>query len=138
MNLRTHISKQGTLFLAGRTDELNEKLISQVKSDEIVLHTKEAGSPFVNIKGIPKEGDIKEAAMMCARYSRDWKKNNSDVEVHLFKGKNISKENSMKTGTFAVKKVKIMKIKKEEIKNFKSNPAKKGDLINFEIKNRIN
>jgi predicted ribosome quality control (RQC) complex YloA/Tae2 family protein len=132
MNLRTHISKQGTLFLAGRTDENNEELISQVQPEEFVFHTEAAGSPFVNIKGSPKEGDTKEAAIMCARYSRDWKKNKTDIIIHEFKGKDISKSKYMKTGTFGVKKAKPMKIKKESIESFKSNPAKKGQLMEFE------
>lgn len=132
MKLRTHISKQGTLFFAGRTDENNEELISQVKPTEEVFHTKAAGSPFVNIKGIPKLGDIKEAATLCARYSRDWKKNKTDIIIHQFKGKDISKSKLMKTGTFGVKNIKLIKIKKEEIELFKPNPAKKGQLMEFE------
>ena len=132
MNLRTHISKQGTLFLAGRTDNNNEELISQVKPSEEVFHTKAAGSPFVNIKGLPKIGDIKEAAILCARYSRDWKKNKTDIVIHQFKGKDISKSKLMKTGTFGVKNIKIIKVKKEDIESFKSNPAKKGQLMEFE------
>lgn len=133
MEFRTHLSKQGTLFLAGRTDENNEKLISQVRADELVFHTKQAGSPFVNIKGIPKIGDIKEAAILCARYSRDWKKNKTDVIVHYFKGNNVKKEVSMKLGTFGVKNFKKIKIRKEEIEEFKSHPAKKGDLMKLGI-----
>jgi predicted ribosome quality control (RQC) complex YloA/Tae2 family protein len=138
MKLRTHISKQGTLFLAGRTDENNEELMSQVKPTESVFHTKAAGSPFVNIKGIPKEGDIKEAAILCARYSRDWKKNKTDIIIHQFKGKDISKSKLMKTGTFGVKNIRIIKVKKEEIEIFKSNPAKKGQLMEFEKAGIIN
>ena len=129
MNLRTHLSKQGTLFLAGRNDETNEELISQVKSTEYVFHTENAGSPFVNIKGIPKENDLKEAAIMCARYSRDWKKNKSNVLVHYFFGKDISKSKLMKLGTFGVKKIKTIKITKEEIESFVLFPIKKQKLM---------
>jgi predicted ribosome quality control (RQC) complex YloA/Tae2 family protein len=128
MNFRTHISKQGTLFLAGRTAENNEELISQIKPTENVFHTKSPGSPFVNIKGIPKLGDLKEAAIMCARYSRDWKKNQSDILIHRFFGKEIKKSKFMKLGTFGVRNAKTIKVKKDDIINFKSNPAKKGEL----------
>lgn len=130
--LRSHVSKQGTLFLAGRTDETNEKLISQVKSNESVFHTIKPGSPFVNIKGIEKDGDEMEAAILCARYSRDWKKNKSDVEIHKFLGKDIYKQNSMKTGTFGVKKIKVINVQKEDIENFLLRPARKGELIEFQ------
>ena len=138
MKLRTHISKQKTLFLAGRTDKNNEDLIAQVKPEELVFHTKAPGSPFVNIKGIPKEGDIIEAAIMCARYSRDWKKNKGDIAIHKFIGKNIKKSKLMKTGTFGVKSPDSIKVKEEQIKNFKSNPAKKGQLMEFEKEGIIN
>ncbi len=131
MNLRTHISKQRTLFLAGRTDESNEELILQVNPNEFVFHTKKPGSPFVNIKGKPKEGDLLEAAIFCARYSRDWKKNKSDIIIHQFYGKDIEKTKDMKTGTFGVKKIKIINVKKELIENFKSNPAKKGWILEY-------
>lgn len=130
--LRTHVSKQGTLFLAGRTDETNEILMAQAKPDEIIFHTQMAGSPFVNIKGGPEEGDIKEAAIMCARYSRDYKKNKGNVLVHYFLGKDTHKSKRMKTGTFGVKNAKELKIKLKEIESFIANPAKKGDLMKFE------
>lgn len=137
MNLRTYISKQGTLFLAGRTDENNEELIAQVKPTEEVFHTKAAGSPFLNIKGSAKHGDIKEAAIMCARYSREWKTNKNDIIIHRFLGSNIHKSRNMKTGTFGVKKVKLIKVKKIDILNFEARPAKKGELMELlgKIKN---
>ena len=112
---RKFITKNGTLILAGRNDESNEKLLGQVENDEEIFHTKEAGSPFVNIKGKPKIGDIKDAAIFCARYSRDWKKNHSDVLIHQFKGKDIFKEKGMKVGTFGIKRFKVIKVKKSEI-----------------------
>lgn len=129
MNLRTHISKQGTLFLAGRTDANNEELISQTKPNEEVFHTRAAGSPFLNIKGDAKRGDIKEAAIMCARYSRDWRENKNDIIIHRFNGSNIHKSKNMKIGTFGVRKVKLIKVKKIDILNFEAMPAKKGELM---------
>ena len=114
-NFRKLITGNGTLVLAGRNDDSNEMLIKQVEGDEDVIHTKEAGSPFVNIKGKAKKNDLKEAAIFCARFSRDWKKNKKDVVVHLFKGKDIYKDGGMKTGTFSVKKFKTIKIKKGDI-----------------------
>jgi len=113
---RKLISKKGTLILAGKNAENNEELIAQVKPDEEVFHTASPGSPFVNVKGKPKPGDLKEAAIFCARYSQDYRDNKSDVIVHKFKGNSIYKMKNMKKGTFGVKKLKAMKIKKEWIK----------------------
>lgn len=128
MKFRSHSSKQGTLFLAGRTDKNNEELMAEVKPEEYVFHTKAPGSPFVLIKGIPQHGDVKEAAIVCARYSRDWKKSKEDVLVHQFLGKNIYKTKDMKIGTFGVKKAKVIKVEKNDIINFNSNPIKKSQL----------
>ena len=114
-NFRKIITENGTVILAGRNDEGNEKLILQSEENEEVFHTKEAGSPFVNIKGKAQKSDVKTAAIFCAKFSRDWKKNKKDVIVHQFKGKDIYKDKGMKVGTFGVKKFKTIKIKKEDI-----------------------
>ena len=95
MKFRTHLSKQGTIFFAGRNDKNNEELIAEVKPGECVFHTKAPGSPFVLIKGIPKHGDLKEAAIVAARYSRNWKQNPGDIIVHKFQGKDIYKTKKM-------------------------------------------
>jgi predicted ribosome quality control (RQC) complex YloA/Tae2 family protein len=105
INFRKITASSGKSILAGKDAESNEKLISQVKSDEEVFHTKSSGSPFVNIKGKAKKEDIKKAALFCAKYSRDWKQNKKDIEVHQFKGKDIFKTKDMPTGTFGVKKI---------------------------------
>ena len=118
MNFREFITKNSTLILAGRDAENNEELIKQVAPDEEVFHTESAGSPFVNIKGEPKKGDRKIAAIFCAVYSKEWKKNKSDVIVHRFKGENIYKDKNMKAGTFGVKKFRETIVKKKEIEEF--------------------
>ena len=119
MKFREFITKSGKLVLAGKDAESNEKLIEQAEKAEAVLHTKEAGSPFVNIKSKENEKatkkDIKEAAIFCARYSHDWRDNRKQVVVHYFLGKDVFKIKSTKLGTFGVKKFKEIKVKKEEI-----------------------
>jgi predicted ribosome quality control (RQC) complex YloA/Tae2 family protein len=115
---RERITKSGNLILAGKDSKNNEKLIKQVDKNEEVFHTEAKGSPFVNLKGKPARGDIKEAAIFCAIYSQDWKKNGKDVIVHRFKGKNIFKKKEMKQGTFGVKNFKRIKVKKEWIEGF--------------------
>ncbi|MBR9701692.1 DUF814 domain-containing protein [Candidatus Pacearchaeota archaeon] len=118
MKFRELLTDRNTLILAGKSAQNNEELIAQVQPDEIVLHTDEAGSPFVNIKGNPRWGDIKQAAIFCATYSKDWKKNKKDVWVHKFKGKDVYKDLGMKTGTFGVNKFKRIKVRKKEIERF--------------------
>ena len=115
-NFRKLITENETSILAGRDAKNNEELIAQVKPDEEVFHTAAVGSPFVNIKGKPKRGDIEEAAIFCAKYSKDWKTNQSDVIIHRFLGKDIYKTKDMNLGTFGVKKRKVIKVKKELIK----------------------
>ncbi|MBT4257959.1 DUF814 domain-containing protein [archaeon] len=115
---REYLTESGSLIFAGKNAANNEALIKQVEPEEEVFHTDEVGSPFVNIKGKPRRGAIKQAAIFCAAYSKDWKKNQGDVLIHKFKGKNIFKEKTMKTGTFGVKKFTRIKVKKIEILNF--------------------
>jgi len=120
---RKFTTLSGKLVLAGKNAEQNEQLVRQAGSDEFMLHTKAAGSPFCNIKaaeGVSKE-DIKEAALFCATYSREWKHYHKDVEVHVFKGKDLYKEKSMKTGTFGVKKFKVTLVKNKDIEKFIGN-----------------
>lgn len=115
---RELVTSNGNLVYAGKNAENNEELVAQIEKDEEVFHTAEAGSPFVNIKGKPKKGSIKEAAVFCATYSKDWKKNQGDVIIHRFKGKDVYKKKDMKLGTFGIKEFKKMKINKIEIINF--------------------
>jgi len=118
MDFRKFTNDNCTLILGGKNEETNEALIKQVEDEEEVFHTDAPGSPFVNIKGEPKKGDLKQAAIFCAAFSKDWKKNKNDVEIHRFKGKEIYKDKRMKTGTFGVKKFKVIKVKKKEIEDF--------------------
>ncbi len=118
IKFREITASSGKSILAGRNAKNNEELIKQAEENEIVLHTAAPGSPFVNIKGKANKKDIKEAAIFCARYSQDWRDNKKDVIVHIFKGKDIYKIKGMKTGSFGVKKFKIIKIKKKEIEKW--------------------
>jgi predicted ribosome quality control (RQC) complex YloA/Tae2 family protein len=115
MKFREIITKSGTHILAGKDAKNNEELVKITKPSEEVFHTVKPGSPFVKIVGKPKRGDIKKAAIFCAKYSRDWKKNKKDVKIHRFKGKDIYKKDYMEIGTFGVKKFKIINIKKEDL-----------------------
>lgn len=115
---RERITKSGNTILAGKDSKSNEDLIKYIEAEDEVFHTQERGSPFACIKGKPARGDVKEAAIWCAIFSQDWKKNKRDVVVHRFKGKNIFKEKGMKQGTFGVKNFKRIKIKKKDLEEF--------------------
>lgn len=115
---REFTSSSGKKILCGKSAKNNEELIKQVRPDEIVLHTENPGSPFVNIKGKAEKKDIEESAVICAKYSQDWRDNKKDVLVHIFKGANIYKNKKMKLGTFGVREFQIKKVKKEDILNF--------------------
>lgn len=118
-NFRKFYTSNKKFVLAGKNAEQNEQIILQAKPNEIILHTKAAGSPFVNIKGKATIKDVKEAAVFCAKYSQAWKKakKKKDIEVHYFLGKNIYKEKDMKLGTFGVKKFKKIIVKKKDIES---------------------
>jgi predicted ribosome quality control (RQC) complex YloA/Tae2 family protein len=111
-------TSSGKKILVGKDAESNEEIAGQVGKDEFVLHTKLPGSPFVNIKSnsnaVSKE-ELREAAIICARYSQDWRDKQSDVKVNYFSGGDIYKTKSMKVGTFGVKGTKEITIKRREI-----------------------
>lgn len=119
-NFRKFTTSSGKLVLAGKDAEQNEKVIEQAQKEEFLLHTELPGSPFCNIKSPEEEvskEDIKETALFCAKYSQAWKKakTKKDVIVHIFLRKDVFKDKDMKTGTFGVKKLKSLTVKKEDI-----------------------
>lgn len=115
IKFRKFCTSSGNDIICGKDSAQNELVVAQSESNEAVLHTKEPGSPFCNIKGKATKQDIKEAAVICAAHSKAWKKNKTDIEVHLFKGKDIFKDAKMKEGTFGVKNIKSIMVKKEDI-----------------------
>jgi hypothetical protein len=100
------------LVLAGKNAEQNEQIIKEAKPENIILHTKDPGSPFCIISGKANEQDVKEAAVFCACFSQGWKKRKKEMEVHIFKGEQMTKGKDMKAGTFGV----IGKVQKTKAK----------------------
>ena len=115
VSFRKFETPSGAIVLAGKSAENNEELIKQIGQKEIVLHTAEPGSSFINIVW---------SGAVCAKYSQDWRDNKKDVIVHIFRGKDIYKDKKMKTGTFGVKRYEIMKVKKEDIIKFEKSLEK--------------
>jgi predicted ribosome quality control (RQC) complex YloA/Tae2 family protein len=122
-NFRQALTLSEKTMIAGKNAEQNEQVIKQVGKNELVLHTKLPGSPFVNIKENKEKvdkNDIRDAALFCAVYSQAWKKTKKkkDVEVHVFIGADIYKEKGMPLGTFGVKKFKKITVKKAELEKY--------------------
>lgn len=129
VNFRKFYTTSEKEVLAGKSAGNNEELVAQVNENEYVFHTKKPGSPFCNIKSDKKNvsmRDIREAATFCASRSQDWRDNKKNVTVHYFLGNQIYKLKSMKTGTFGVKNMKEIVIKKEDILKF----IEKNEKIN--------
>ena len=122
-NFRKAMTSSGKIMLAGKDAEQNELVIGQAGEDEIVVHTKRPGSPFVNIKADAADvsrDDVKEAAIFCVKFSQAWKKAKTKperVDVHVFLGKDIYKRKGMAVGTFGVRKFRTVVVKKDEIAN---------------------
>ena len=120
-NYRKYTTTSGKIVIGGKDAEQNEEVVNQASSNEYIVHTVAAGSPFCNIKADAKkvsEQDLHETCVFCSKYSRDWKKNKKNVRVNIFIKKDVYKKGDMKTGTFGVKKSKEIIVKKEDIEKF--------------------
>ena len=121
MKFRELTTASGRKILLGKNAKNNDELVSMFKGEKnIILHTALPGSPFGVLKDVDvKKKDIKEAAIAVASKSQDYRDNKSNVEVHQFTGKDVSKRKAMKAGTWVVKnKYKIIKVKKKKIEKF--------------------
>jgi len=118
MKYREFILKSETKIFLGRNSNNNDELVNSYKDkSNIILHTAKPGSPFCVIDNLkPTKKEIKEAAIICASKSQDWRDNKRDVVVHQFTGKEVHKKKKMKEGTWEIKsKPKLIKVKKKEI-----------------------
>jgi len=120
MVFREFETSSGKKVLGGKSAEQNDELVKQyLGTSNKLLHTAEPGSPFCVITELKTtKKDIEETAIFCASKSQDWRDNHSDVEVHVFSGKETYKTKAMKSGTFGVRKYNTIKIKKEKIEEF--------------------
>jgi predicted ribosome quality control (RQC) complex YloA/Tae2 family protein len=123
MEPRESTLPSGTKIFLGKNSENNDELVKSYQGKEnILLHTAKPGSPFCvidKIKPKPTKEEIKISAIICASKSQDWRDNKGDVIVHVFTGKDVYKENIMKSGTWGIKKKpKLIKIKKGEIEKY--------------------
>ncbi|MEX0932497.1 MAG: NFACT RNA binding domain-containing protein [Candidatus Pacearchaeota archaeon] len=119
MNFRK-IELNGIRLFLGRNAENNDELMRKFKDKKnTILHTEASGSPFCVIEKLkPSKEEIYSAGSVCAKYSQDWRNRKSDIEVHIFTGKDISKRFWMKKGSWSVKNLKKIKVKKQDILKF--------------------
>ena len=99
---RWFFTSNGVLVVGGKSSEQNEELVKKAKKTDIILHTKDPGSPFCILSGDVKGKDIGEAAIFCACFSQGWKKRKKKMEIHVFRGSQAVKEKRQKVGTFTV------------------------------------
>ncbi len=124
MKPREFILPSETKIFLGRNSENNDELVKLYKGKKnIILHTAKPGSPFCIITKLnPTKEEVKEAAIICASKSQDWRDNKKNVIVNVFTGKDVEKDKDMKSGTWKIKsKPKLIKIKKKEIENWEKN-----------------
>jgi len=115
---REFVTSSGLKIFGGKNAESNDKLVYEAKPNDILLHTSEPGSPFVNIGESPSKTDIKEATIFCAKYSQNWRDKKTDVIVNIFLKKDTKKDKKMKTGTWSISKQDKIKVKKADILKF--------------------
>ena len=105
------VTSSGKLVVGGKSAEQNESLLKKLKSqkeDFMIMHTAEPGSPFSAILSSPKsitQSDMQECAIFTASFSRAWRQEKKKINVDVFQLSNLFKSNSMKTGTWGVKKL---------------------------------
>jgi len=117
MKFREKTLESGTKIILGKDENSNDKLMKEFKGKiNLILHTAAPGSPFGVIDNFnPSKEDVYMSGALVAKYSQDWRDNQSNVAVNIFTGKNISKSKGLKPGTWNVKKSKTIIVKKEDI-----------------------
>lgn len=102
---RWFFTSNGVLVVGGKSDSQNEIAIKNfLKPEYTVMHTSAPGSPFMIIQSDkPNKKDLDETAIFCVCFSQQWKEGKRNIDVDIFKGEQIYKNKSMKTGSFGVR-----------------------------------
>jgi predicted ribosome quality control (RQC) complex YloA/Tae2 family protein len=113
-------SSEGFLVVAGKDAVSNEVLIKKhAESNDLVLHTDIAGSPFAVIKNGKKatKKTIEEAAIFTASFSRAWKMGYHTMNVFYVEPEQVSKK--APSGEYVAKGAFMVHGKKNYVKNAK-------------------
>lgn len=115
--------KSGNKIFLGKDSKTNDELMKKFLGKEnLVFHTIAPGSPFCIIDDLkPTKPDIKEAAIICASKSQDYRDNKKSVKLHIFQAKDAYKSKNLKQGTWSIRgKPKTIKAKRRDIKKCQS------------------
>jgi len=118
VKFREFTLKSGREIRLGKDSESNDELVRCSKKEDLMLHTESPGSPFCNVGEDVSDSEVNEAAVVCAKYSQDWRDNKQDVVVNKFYRRDMKKGVFMKSGTWSVKKQEKIKVKKVDILRF--------------------
>lgn len=131
VKFRKCLFASGTSVIMGKDAESNDELVRVAKDNETLIHTVAPGSPFVNVGVDPSNENLKLSSGACVMYSQDWRDNNTDTHVNIFKKKDMSKSSKMKPGTWKVKKQEKKRVKKSDV--LKS----KKELVSVELVDQV-
>ncbi len=126
VNFRTFVTSSGLHIFGGRDSENNDKLVWEAKPTDVLIHTVEPGSPFVNIGSRADKSDIKESAIFCAKFSQAWRDSRRDVSVNVFKRCDMMKDKRMKEGSWSVSREERIKVRKSDILRLEKDLRGKG------------
>lgn len=118
VNFREFVTSSGLKVFGGRDSDNNDKLVWDAQPTDVLIHTVEPGSSFVNVGGEASKGDVKEAAVFCAKFSQSWRDSKRDVRVNVFRRCDMTKDKRMKSGTWGVGKEERMRVLKSDILRF--------------------
>ena len=128
MKFREFILKSGTKIFLGKDAKNNDKLVKKFRGKgNVIIHTVASGSPFCVIENLnPTKEEIKEAGIICASKSQDWRDNKSNIKIDIFTGKDVKKTIFMKTGSWRLRnKPKALNIDKKDIKSWEREHKKR-------------
>lgn len=90
---RWSMTSSGRLIVLGRDASSNIRLLKKhLEDDDVVLHAEVRGSPVTLLKNgaDAAEGELREAASICASFSRAWRDGLSSVSVYWVRPEQIS------------------------------------------------
>ena len=115
---KTLTLESGNKIFIGKDESTNDILMKEFHNKpNTILHTIKPGSPFCVIDSLEySKQDLKEAAIICAVKSQDWRDNKRSVKLHVFTGQQAKKPKGSKAGSWTLKtKPKVIKARKKEI-----------------------
>jgi predicted ribosome quality control (RQC) complex YloA/Tae2 family protein len=93
---RWSISRNGFIIIAGKNAQQNESIVRKYLDDkDVFLHAEIHGGPATILKldgRNPEEGDIYDAGVIAASYSRAWKEGLGSIDVYWVYGSQVSKK----------------------------------------------